>query len=330
MRLAVIPGDGIGPEVVSATLKVIEAAARRFSIPLDIKVVEAGDVAARKYGKPMPDEAWKIVDSADAVLKGPVGETAYDVTSAIRMKYVLYANIRPAKNLPGVPAVKPIDCVFVRENVEDVYVGAEYRVGDVAIALKVITREGTARVARVARRYAEMRRRKVTIVTKSNVLRVVDAFFRDVARGELDGLQVEEMYVDAAAMELVRNPSRFDVVLTTNQYGDILTDLAAQVAGSLGLAPSANIGDKKAMFEPIHGAAFDIAGKGIANPIATILSAAMMFEWMGRQDAANAVRGAVEEALRRGVATPDIGGRATTEEVGRQIAAIVESWPTTS
>ena len=325
MRLAVIPGDGIGPEVVSAAVRVIEAAARRFSIPIEMKFVEAGDGALRKYGKAMPDETWRVVDSADAILKGPVGESAYDVTSAIRMKYVLYANIRPAKNLPGVPSVKPIDCVFVRENVEDVYVGAEYKIGDVAIALKVITGQGTRRVARMARRYAEMRKRKVTIVTKSNVLRVVDAFFRDVAKEELRGLEVEEMYVDAAAMELVRNPARFDVVLTTNQYGDILTDLAAQVAGSLGLAPSANIGDAKAMFEPVHGAAFDIAGKNIANPVATILSAALMFEWMGRQDAASAVRKAVEEALRRGVATPDVGGRATTEEVGKYIAALVEN-----
>lgn len=323
--MAVIPGDGIGPEVVSAAVRVVEAAARKFSIPLEMKFVEAGDGALRKYGKAMPDEAWRVVDLADAILKGPVGETAYDVTSAIRMKYVLYANIRPAKSLPGVPSIKPIDCVFVRENVEDVYVGAEYKIGDVAIALKVITGQGTRRVARMARKYAEMRRRKVTIVTKSNVLRVVDAFFRDVAKEELKGLEVEEMYVDAAAMELVRNPARFDVVLTTNQYGDILTDLAAQVAGSLGLAPSANIGDSKAMFEPVHGAAFDIAGRNVANPVATILSTAMMFEWMGRQDAASAIRRAVEEALRRGISTPDVGGRAATDEVGKYIATLVEN-----
>lgn len=290
MRLAVIPGDGIGPEVVSAAMRVVEAASRRFGVGLDVKYAEAGDSALRKYGGPFPEEAWRIVDAADAVFKGPIGETAYDVTTAIRVKYNLYANVRPARNLPGVPAVRQIDCIFVRENVEDVYVGAEYKVGDVAIALKVVTGQGTRRVARVARRYAEARRRKVTVVTKSNVLRVVDKFFRDVAVEELKGLEVEEMYVDAAAMELVRNPPRFDVVLTTNQYGDILTDLAAQVAGGLGLAPSANLGDGKAMFEPVHGAAFDIAGRGIANPIASILTAAMMFEWMGRRDAADAVR----------------------------------------
>ncbi|MCI4446695.1 MAG: isocitrate/isopropylmalate dehydrogenase family protein [Pyrobaculum sp.] len=323
-KVLVIPGDGIGPEVVDAALEVVYAAARRFGVDLEIKTAEAGDVALRKYGAAMPPETLKLADAADVIFKGPIGESAYDVTSLIRMRYTLYANIRPVKNLPGVPAIREIDCVFVRENVEDVYVGAEYKVGDVAIALKVITGQGTRRVARVARRYAEMRRRKVTVVHKANVLRVVDGFFRDVALEELRGLEVDQMYVDAAAMELVRNPARFDVVLTTNQYGDILTDLAAQVAGGIGLAPSGNIGDSKAMFEPVHGAAFDIAGKGIANPIATILSAAMMFEWIGRTDAAMAIRRAVEKGIENNVKTPDIGGKSTTSEVGRYIATIIE------
>jgi 3-isopropylmalate dehydrogenase len=323
-KVLVIPGDGIGPEVVDAALEVVNAAARRFGVDLEVKTAEAGDVALRKHGVAMPPEALKLADAADIIFKGPIGESAYDVTSLIRMRYTLYANIRPVKNLPGVPAVREIDCVFVRENVEDVYVGAEYKVGDVAVALKVITGQGTRRVARVARRYAEMRRRKVTVVHKANVLRVVDGFFRDVALEELGGLEVDQMYVDAAAMELVRNPARFDVVLTTNQYGDILTDLAAQVAGGIGLAPSGNIGDSKAMFEPVHGAAFDIAGKGIANPIATILSAAMMFEWIGGKDAAAAIRRAVEKSIENNVKTPDIGGKSTTAEVGRYIATVIE------
>jgi 3-isopropylmalate dehydrogenase (EC 1.1.1.85) len=323
-KVLVIPGDGIGPEVVDAALRVIDAAARRFGVDLEVKTAEAGDVALRKYEVAMPPEALKLANAADIIFKGPIGESAYDVTSLIRMRYTLYANIRPVKNLPGVPAIKEIDCVFVRENVEDVYVGAEYKVGDVAIALKVITGQGTRRVARVARRYAEMRRRKVTVVHKANVLRVVDGFFRDVALEELGGLEVDQMYVDAAAMELVRNPARFDVVLTTNQYGDILTDLAAQVAGGIGLAPSGNIGDSKAMFEPVHGAAFDIAGKGIANPVATILSVAMMFEWIGGKDAAAAIRRAVEKSIENNVKTPDIGGKSTTAEVGRYIATVIE------
>jgi len=322
-KVLIIPGDGIGPEVVDAALYVIKAAAERFGVELEMKMAEAGDVALRKYGVAMPQETLKLADAADIIFKGPIGESAYDVTSLIRMRYTLYANIRPVKNLPGVPALKEIDCVFVRENVEDVYVGAEYRVGGVAIALKIITEEGTRRIARVAKRYAEMRRRRVTVVHKANVLRVVDGLFRDVALEELRELEVDQMYVDAAAMELVRNPARFDVVLTTNQYGDILTDLAAQVAGGIGLAPSGNIGDAKAMFEPVHGAAFDIAGKGIANPIAAILSGAMMFEWIGRKEAADAIRFAVEKSIEKDVKTPDIGGRNTTLEVGKYISSIV-------
>jgi len=322
-KVLVIPGDGVGPEVVEAAMYVVNAAAAKFGVELEVKTAEAGDVALRKYGVAMPPETLKLADAADVIFKGPIGESAYDVTSLIRMRYTLYANIRPVKDLPGVPAIKPIDCVFVRENVEDVYVGAEYKVSDVAIALKIITGQGTRRVARVARRYAETRKRKVTIVHKANVLRVVDGFFRDVALEELKGLEVDQMYVDAAAMELVRNPSRFDVVLTTNQYGDILTDLAAQVAGGIGLAPSGNIGDNKAMFEPVHGAAFDIAGKGVANPIATILSAAMMFEWLGRRDAAEAIRTAVEKSIETGYKTPDIGGKYSTREVGKYIASMI-------
>lgn len=322
-KILVIPGDGIGPEVVKAAMYVINAASSKYGIELEVKTGEAGDVALRKYGVAMPQDVLKMADAADVIFKGPIGESAYDVTSLIRMRYVLYANIRPVKNLPGVPAVREIDCVFVRENVEDVYVGAEWRIGDVAVALKVVTERGTRRVARTARRYAEMRKRKVTIVHKANVLRVADAFFRDVAMEELKGLEIDQMYVDAAAMELVRNPLRFDVVLTMNQYGDILTDLAAQVAGGLGLAPSGNIGDGKAMFEPVHGAAFDIAGKGVANPVATILSAAMMFEWLGHVDAAKAIRQAVVTALERGVKTPDIGGSNNTEEVGKYIASLI-------
>ncbi len=318
-KLLVIPGDGIGPEVVEAAMYVIKA----FGSELEIKVAEAGDVALNKYGTAMPPETLRLADLADVIFKGPIGESAFDVTSLIRSRYVLYANIRPVKNLPSVPAVRSIDCVFVRENVEDVYIGAEYRVGDVAIALKIATEKGTRRVARVARKYAEERKRKVTIVHKANVLRVVDGFFRDVAMEELKGLEVDQMYVDAAAMELVRNPTRFDVVLTPNQYGDILTDLAAQVAGGLGLAPSGNIGDDKAMFEPVHGAAFDIAGKGIANPIAAILSAAMMFEWMGMKNAAESIRRAVERAIEAGVKTPDIGGHHNTREVGKYIASLI-------
>ncbi len=320
VRVLVLPGDGVGPEVVDAAVKVLKAASEKFGVPIELKYGDAGDAAQARHGVAVPEETWRLAEWADAILKGPVGETAKDVIVAMRLRYDLYANIRPAKSFSGVPHVAEIDCVIVRENTEDLYIGAEFRHGEWAVALKYVSRDKSRRIARTARKIAESRRRKVTIVHKSNVLPVTDGLFRDEAKAELAGLEVEEMYVDAAAMEFVRRPLRFDVVLTMNLYGDILSDLAAQVAGSLGMAPSANIGDRKALFEPVHGAAFDIAGKGIANPMGTILSTAMLFDWIGRADVGNAVRNAVEAAVAEGVTTPDIGGRSTTIEVGEHIA----------
>ncbi len=320
VRVLVLPGDGVGPEVVGAAVKVLKAASEKFGVHIELKYGDAGDAAQARHGVAVPEETWRLAEWADAILKGPVGETAKDVVVAMRLRYDLYANIRPAKSFSGVPHVAEIDCVIVRENTEDLYIGAEFKHGEWAVALKYVSRDKSRRIARTARKIAESRKRKVTIVHKSNVLPVTDGLFRDEAKAELAGLEVEEMYVDAAAMEFVRKPSRFDVVLTMNLYGDILSDLAAQVAGSLGMAPSANIGDRKALFEPVHGAAFDIAGKGIANPMGTILSIAMLFDWIGRADVGNAVRNAVEAAVAEGVTTPDIGGRSTTAEVGEYIA----------
>ncbi len=320
VKVLVIPGDGVGPEVTDAAVRVLKAASEKFGVPLELRYGEGGDAAQTKYGVAVPEETWRLAEWADAILKGPVGETAKDVVVALRLRYDLYANIRPAKSFKGVPHVADIDCVIVRENTEDLYIGAEFKHGAWAVALKYVSRDKSRLVARVARRIAESRRRKVTIVHKANVLPITDGLFRDEARAELEGLEVEEMYVDAAAMEFVRRPTRFDVVLTMNLYGDILSDLAAQVAGSLGMAPSANIGERKALFEPVHGAAFDIAGRGIANPIGTVLSVAMMFDWIGRTDAGDAVRRAVEMAVAEGVTTPDIGGRSTTREVGEYVA----------
>ena len=326
-RILVIPGDGIGPEVTDAAMYVLEKTLDMYGIDLEIRYAEAGDIAARKYGEPLPSETLRLAKNwADAVLKGPVGETARDVVVVLRRELGVYANIRPARSLPGVVSVAPIDLVIVRENLEDVYAGIEFSVPGAAFAVKVVTEEGTRRVARVAARYASSRSGRVTIVHKANVLRVADGLFRDVARRVLEeeGVAVDEMYVDAAAMEMVRNPSRFDVVLTMNQYGDILSDLAAQVAGGLGLAPSANIGGGKALFEPVHGAAWDIAGKGIANPTAMILSAAMMLEYLGYREAASKIELAVEQALAAGFTTPDLGGGLSTMDYARAVAKFIQ------
>ncbi len=334
--VSVIEGDGIGPEVIGAALRVLGKAVLKFGInDLELIKVEAGDNALRKYGEPIPERYWKIIASSDAIMKGPVGETAGDVVVKIRRELDLYANVRPARCLPGVECLRPeIDLVVVRENTEDVYVRAEYMAQDVAIALRVISRRASERIARVAFRLARERRKKVTIVHKANVMTVTDGLFRSTVREvgrEFPDVEVDEAYVDAAVMDVVRRPSRFDVIVTTNLFGDILTDLAAYVAGGIGLAPSANIGDSKAMFEPVHGAAFDIAGKNVANPTAAILCAAWMLRWLGeRLGRLNYVRAgiSIEEAVieclkeRRNL-TPDLGGNATTdafvEEVLRRL-----------
>jgi len=324
-RVLVIPGDGVGPEVTRAALRVLEAAAGACGAAVEVRVGEAGDAAARRYGEPLPRETRRLVEWADAVLKGPVGETARHVVIPLRRMVGAYANIRPAHVLPGVEALRPIDLVIVRENLEGLYAGIEWEVPGAAFAVKVATEAETRRVARVAARYAAGRRGRVTVVHKANVLAKTDGLFRRVSFETLRrlGVNADEMYVDAAAMEMVRNPLRFDVVLTMNQYGDILSDLAAQVAGGLGLAPSANLGDEKALFEPVHGAAWDIAGKGVANPTAMILSSAMMLDWLGFHDAARAVERAVEETLAAGEKTPDLGGNLSTEEYASRIAGRV-------
>lgn len=326
-HIAVIEGDGIGPEVVGAAIKVLNKVAMLYGIDLELQKVEAGDVAYRKYGTAVPEESWSIIKKSDAILKGPVGETAGDVVVKIRRGLDLYANIRPVKAFPNVSALRrDIDLVIVRENTEDVYVRAEYMVAeDVAVALRVISRRASERIARVAFELAKSRRRKVTIVHKANVLTVSDGLFRSAVYsvGKMYGdVSIDEMYIDAAVMDLVRRPDRFDVIVTTNLFGDILSDLAAYVSGSIGLAASANIGDEKAMFEPIHGAAFDIADKGIANPTAMILCAAWMLKWLGEKHGLNkyisagiTIEGALIQTLKDGKRlTPDLGGSAKTWE----------------
>jgi len=335
VRVAVIEGDGIGPEVVGATLKVFDALKRKYSLPLEFVFVEAGDRAKEKYGEALPKESYEKILSSDAILKGPVGETAADVIVRLRRELDLYANIRLAKTLPGVPALKEnIDLIIVRENIEDLYIGAENFLPQtslgqrVAVGLRLTSERETRRVAKVAAEFAKGRRNKVTVVHKANVMRKTCGLFREVAREvlEKEGVEVDEMYVDAAAMELVRRPERFDVMLTPNVFGDILSDLAAQVVGSLGLAPSGNVGDERALFEPVHGAAFDIAGKGVANPIATMLAAAMMLEWLERKKglingtkAAKDLEEAIKRALAEGAKTPDLGGDLGTYQFAEEV-----------
>ncbi|WP_048192049.1 isocitrate/isopropylmalate dehydrogenase family protein [Pyrolobus fumarii] len=332
VRFCLIEGDGIGPEVSRATLRVLEAVSKRFGIGFEPVLCEAGDEAAKRRGSPLPEETLRKAKEIGIVLKGPVGETAGEVVTVLRRELGTYAAIRPAKTLPGVSprCGKPLDVVIVRELLEGVYVQTEYVdvvSNSFAVALRVASARETERVARLAARIARGRRGIVSIIHKANVLHGTCGLFRDVAKRVLEeeGVVVEEYYVDAAAALLVRTPERFDVMLTPNLFGDILSDLAAELAGSLGLSPSANVGDKTGIFEPVHGAAFDIAGMGIANPTAMMLAAAMMLDWLGYRDAARAIEKAIEDALASGARTPDLGGNLKTMEFAEEVAKRIEA-----
>lgn len=330
--IAWIKGDGIGPEISEAALKVLHAIEEKHSLGFDIKFYDAGDECKERRGVPLPEDTIEGIRKADVSIKGPVGETAADVIVRLRQMFDLYANIRPAKSYPGLPAIKDIDVVIVRENTEGLYKGLEFEVDGAAFAIRVITERATRRIAREAARQALSRHKKVTIVHKANVLRKTCGLFVRVAKEELSKYDVkfDEMYVDAASMALIRDPERFDVILTTNMFGDILSDEAAQVAGGLGMAASGNIGEQMALFEPVHGSAPDIAGKGIANPYSMILSVRMMLSWLAERkndrklrEASRDIERAVLEGLRSGVKTPDLGGQLTTKEVGECLSNLI-------
>jgi len=334
-KIAWIKGDGIGPEISDATLHAIEALESKHNLNFDIIFYDAGDVCLIKRGTALPPETIEGFGNADAAIKGPVGETSMDVTVKLRQLFDLYANIRPVKNYPTIECIKDIDVIIVRENTEDLYKGIEFEIDSTAIALRVISEYASRRIARVSGELASKRSGLVTIVHKSNVLRKTCGLFSRVAKEELSNyhVKVNEMYVDAASAMLLKCPERFDVILTTNMFGDILSDEAAQIAGSLGIGPSGNIGDSKALFEPIHGAAPDIAGKNIANPYAMILSFKMLMEWLADKksdrrlkEASLVLESAVVKALSMGYKTPDIGGDKRTDEIGKSLYNIIKNF----
>ncbi|MDA7941520.1 MAG: isocitrate/isopropylmalate dehydrogenase family protein [Nitrosopumilus sp.] len=327
-HISMVRGDGIGPELADAARIVLD----RLGAGLEITDVDAGDGALERTGSALPAGSLEAIRSSDACLKAPVGESAADVIVELRRRLDLYANIRPARSQPGAGGLRDdIDLVIVRENTEDLYTGAELDLGGAAVALRIVTEAASERIARRACEIAAERggRRRVTCVHKSNVMRISDGMFASACARVAAGYDVEfeEMYVDACAMNLVRRPEYFDVIVTTNMFGDILSDESSQVAGGLGMAPAANEGDSFAIFEPVHGAAFDIAGTGSANPASFLLSAAMMCRWLGRRggDAACSAAGdRLERAVRGTVAsgkrTRDIGGDLSTEGFARAVA----------
>jgi len=294
--------------------------------------VEAGDRALARHGQALPKGSLETIRKCDCCLKAPVGESAYDVIVHLRQQLDLYANVRPAKSLPNVPSLNPMtDLVIVRENTEDLYAGLEEGNAERATATRLITRRASERIAKFAFNLAQSRRFAVTAVHKANVLKKTDGLFLLVCKEvalNYSNVRFSDMYVDAAAMNLIRAPQEFDVIVTTNMFGDILSDEAGQVVGGLGLAASGNIGENFAIFEPVHGCAPDIAGTNTANPTSLILSAAMMLDWLGRQNgdnqtklASQAIQKSVESCLAAGKVTPDLGGKLTTLEMGHAIKA---------
>lgn len=324
--VSLIPGDGIGPEVTSAAVAVVEAA----GVDILWERLEAGGEIAAKYGTPLPESVLNSIRTNRVALKGPVatpiGEGFGSVNVAIRKGLDLYACVRPVSSLPGVNArYSDIDLVVIRENTEGLYSGIEHLVvPGVAESLKVITEAASARIARFAFDFATTRgRRKVTAVHKANIMKISDGLFLECVRRVQRGypqLEYEEMIVDAVCMNLVRDPWRFDVLLMENLYGDIVSDLCAGLVGGLGVVPGANIGDHCAVFEAVHGSAPDIAGRGIANPTACILSAAMMLDHIGESAPAQRIRQALTSVLAEGRwLTPDLGGTATTSQMTQAI-----------
>lgn len=321
-KIAVIPGDGIGKEVMEATISVLDA----LDINFDYNYALAGDECYEEKGTPLPQETIDIIRESDACLFGAVGESAADVIVKLRQELKMYANLRPIKAYPSTNSLfDNIDFMIVRENTEGLYIaGEEKETDDGAIARRIITREAEERIINYAFKYAKNNNKhKVTAVHKANVLKKSDGLFKKIFYevGEnYPDIEKEDFYVDATAMYLITQPQNFEVIVTTNLFGDILSDEGAGLVGGLGLIPSANIGENGALFEPVHGSAPDIAGQGKANPIAMMLSAIMMLRHLGENAAADKFDAAILKVLNQGnVLTEDLGGSSSTMEITLEI-----------
>jgi isocitrate/isopropylmalate dehydrogenase len=348
-KVVAMGGDGVGPEVVNATCSILDG----MGLDLVITKAPCGETAIKSHGTPLPDETKRLCEEADAILFGAIGDKSTEIITFLRWVLDTYANIRPAKYYHGAhsPLKDPegINFVIVRENSEGLYPAREgdismlakalpsYRdllgrsftqFGDGKFAIRIITEKGTRRIAKFACEHAENRKRagfpgKLTCVTKSNLLVQTDGLFRSRTEEEVkkhSSLAYEHYYVDDAARRLIRYPKEMDVIVTSNMFGDILSDLAAEVVGGLGLAPSACIGDEHAYFEPVHGSAPKYAGKNMVNPTATILSASLMLEYLGMEKEATSLEEALKQVYREGrVLTYDQGGKAKTSEFAQEV-----------
>ena len=333
--VTLIPGDGIGPEITDAAVRVLEASGAKFAWDVQL----AGMAAVSAHGTPIPAGTLDSIERTRLALKGPletpVGGGYRSVNVELRRKFDLYANLRPSKTIIPGGRFEHVDIVLVRENTEGLYSGVEHfvKIGAddraVAESVAIITREGSLRIARYAFEYAVSHaRKKVTVVHKANILKLSQGLFLDCARTvakEYAGrIALEERIIDACAMQLVMKPEAFDVIVTTNLFGDILSDQISGLVGGLGLAPGANIGEKAAIFEAVHGTAPDIAGQGKANPGALLLAACLMLEHTGDGARAARIRTAFETTVReKKTVTPDLGGTATTSQFADAIIARV-------
>ena len=332
IEATLIPGDGIGPEIVEAVQIVLEG----LGSPFVWDVRQGGMAAIQKLGDPLPAETLESIRRTKLALKAPlttpIGGGFRSANVRLREEFGLCANVRPVRTLIPGQRYDNIDLVLIRENLEGLYVGFEHYVpiGDdphaVAIASGVNTRAGARRILKFAFEYALRNgRKKVTVVHKANVLKALTGLFletgREVAKEYAGRIEMNDRIVDACAMQLVTDPWKFDVIVTTNLFGDVLSDEMSGLVGGLGFAPGANIGEQAAIFEAVHGSAPDIAGKGIANPVSLLLAAGLMLEHVGRREAADRLRAAIETTLNQDdIRTPDIGGRASTREFAEAVA----------
>jgi isocitrate dehydrogenase (NAD+) len=326
MQIVLIEGDGIGPEVTAATCRVISAAGVR----VDWVKAAAGIPAAEKYGEPLPEETLEMIRRYRIALKGPcttpVGKGYRSINVRLRQGLDLFASLRPVRSLPGVKTpYEKVDLVVVRENTEGLYAGLEHQVvPGVVESVRLITRPAAERIVRYAFEYARHNsRRLVTFCHKADVMRLSDGLFLECARcvaDEFPFIQFEEKPIDNVCMEMARDPSEYDVLVMENLFGDVISDLAAGLVGGLGVVPGANLGSRCAVFEAVHGSAPDIAGKGLANPIALLRSAVMMLEHVGQREAAKRIEHSVMVTLERGIGlTRDLGGDGNTATITEQI-----------
>ncbi len=326
-KIGLIPGDGIGDEIAIVAKAVIEAT----GVAMSWEEASAGERAEREWGSPVPKAVFDMIERSDAVLKGPIGTPIgkgfKSVNVSLRQALSLSTNIRPVKSIKGYGKFENVDMVIFRENSEDLYLGIEKVIDENEVhAIKKITRQASTAIGEAAFAYAKKNgRKKVTAVHKANIMKQSDGLFlesiRGVAKGYLD-IAYEEVIVDNMCMQMVVRPEQFDVIVTENLYGDILSDLAAGLVGGLGLVPSGNFGRRVSIFEAVHGSAPDIAGKGIANPIGLILSGAMMLRHLGETSAAERIEEAIKQVLEgadQRILTPDLGGEGTTETLGNAI-----------